>query len=92
MEEKILNLLLTETFPSIFPTKDRLYGWFNVCDLSMTKDASTMARFVRKNASWLKMLVQQPLVSDIGVFKISSSRAGDYARSSSIPVSFQPIP
>lgn len=86
--QKILNPLLTETFSSIFPTKDRLHScWFKVCDLAMTKDASTMARFVRKNASWRKMLVQQPPISDIGLFKIFSSKGGDGARISSISVS-----
>ncbi|KAJ6110310.1 hypothetical protein N7486_002545 [Penicillium sp. IBT 16267x] len=85
-EEKILNPLLTETFPSIFPAKARRYGyWFNICDLPMTKDASSMARFVRKDASWRKMLVQQPPISGIGLFPISSSMGGDGVKCSSIP-------
>ncbi|KAJ5673108.1 hypothetical protein N7507_002235 [Penicillium longicatenatum] len=75
IDGNILNLLLTETFLSLFPAKDRLYScWFEVHDLPMTKDASTLARFVRKNAGWRKMLVQQALVSDIGLSEISSSK------------------
>lgn len=91
MGKKILNPLLTETFPSIFPTKDRPNGYkFNFSDLTMTKDASIMARFIRKEASWRKMLVQQPPVSDIGLFHICHAMGGDSAGSSSIAVSFRP--
>ncbi|KAJ5198253.1 uncharacterized protein N7498_007370, partial [Penicillium cinerascens] len=86
MEEKIPNPLLTETFPSIFPAKDRLDRYqFNFSKLTMTKDASTMARFVGQDASWRKMLVQQPPVSDIGLFHICDAMGGTSAGSSSIP-------
>lgn len=93
MEEKIPNPLLTETFPSIFPAKDRPDRYqFDFSELTMTKDASTMARFVRQDASWRKMLVQQPPVSDIGIFHICHGMGGTSAGSSSIPVGFQPTP
>lgn len=93
MKETIPNPLLAQTFPSFFPAKGRLEHYrFNFSDLVMTKDASTMARFVRDDASWRKMLVQQPPISDIGILHISHGKGGDSARSSNIPVSFQPTP
>jgi hypothetical protein len=87
--EKILNPLLIEAFPSIFPTKDRLYSSrLDVCDLPMTQDALTMDQFIRKDASWRKMLVQQPPLLGIGLFQVCSARGGDSAQSSAIMVSF----
>ncbi|KAJ5118410.1 hypothetical protein N7448_010119 [Penicillium atrosanguineum] len=86
VEERILNPLLKETFPSFFPAWDRTKHYeFNFSDLTMTKDATTMAQFVRKDASWRKMLVQQPPASDVGLFHIRHGKGGDSARSSSIP-------
>lgn len=92
-EENIPNPLLTETFPSFFPAKDRPGRYqFDFSNLPMTKDASSMARFVREDASWRKMLVQQPPLLDIGLFYICHARGNHNAESSSIPVSLQPIP
>ncbi|KAJ5605790.1 hypothetical protein N7510_008571 [Penicillium lagena] len=86
IKRKFFNPLLIEVFPSFFPARDGRQGsWFPLCDLPMVKDASLMARLVRKDASWRKMLVRQPPIFEIGIFKISSSREGDTARSSSIP-------
>ncbi|KAJ5639421.1 HET domain protein [Penicillium longicatenatum] len=85
MNEKTLNPLLTETFASIFPAEDRsVYYKFNFSDLAMTKDAASMDRFVRKNASWRKMLVQQPPIPEIGLFHICHGMCGDNAESNSI--------
>ncbi|KAJ5827175.1 hypothetical protein N7447_003938 [Penicillium robsamsonii] len=85
VKETILNPLLAETFPSIFPAKNRLdYYKFDFSDLIMTKNGSTMAHFVRENASWRKMLVQQPPISDIGLLYVSQGMMGDCAGSSSI--------
>jgi hypothetical protein len=91
MNEKTLNPLLTETFASIFPAEDRsVYYKFNFSGLALTKDAPTMDRFVRKNASWRKMLVQQPPISEMGLLHICHGMCGDNAESNSIPVSFPP--
>ncbi|KZN86694.1 hypothetical protein EN45_052350 [Penicillium chrysogenum] len=93
MGEKIPNPLLTETFASFFPVKTRPDRYqFDFRDLVMTRDASTMARFVRADASWRKMLVQQPPISEIGLFHICHAMGGDSAESASIPVSLQPAP
>lgn len=53
-EEKILNPLLAERFPSIFPAKD----------------PSAMAALVRADASWSKMLAEQPPISALGLFHV----------------------
>ncbi|OQE41050.1 hypothetical protein PENCOP_c005G08219 [Penicillium coprophilum] len=83
--EKTINPLLRETFPSIFPAKDRgKHHELNFSDLTMNKDTLTMFRFVRKDASWRKMLVQQPPISDIGLFNVSHGMMGDHAVSSII--------
>lgn len=88
-EEKILNPLLTEAFPSLFPTKYKLHhDHFDICSLPMAKDDLAMARFTRKGASWRKMLVQQPPISGIGLFAIYSSMGGDGVQCSSVPVGF----
>lgn len=92
LEEKILNPLLKEAFPSIFPANDRSsYYALDLSSLAMAKDASAMARFIRKEASWRKMLVQQPPISVIGLLHVCHSMMGDFAESSSISVSLQPI-
>ncbi|OQE20983.1 hypothetical protein PENFLA_c015G01234 [Penicillium flavigenum] len=84
--EKIPNPLLTETFASFFPVKTRPDSYkFDFRDLVMTRDPSTMAQFVRADASWRKMLVRQPPISDIGLFHIYHAMGGDSAESASIP-------
>jgi hypothetical protein len=91
--EKIPNPLLTETFASFFPAKNRPDSYrFDFRDLVMTRDALTRARFMQKDASWRKMLVQQPPISEIGLFHIYHAMGGDSAESASIPVSLQPAP
>lgn len=93
MEKRFINPLLEETFPSFFPARGRpKYYKFNFSDLPMTKNALAMAQFVRKEASWRKMLVQQPPVSGIGLLHICHGMGGDSAGSSSILVSVQPTP
>ncbi|KAJ5382842.1 hypothetical protein N7517_000753 [Penicillium concentricum] len=85
MGEAIPNPLLAETFPSIFPAKNRWsYYQFDFSDLIMTKNSSTMAHFLRKDASWRKMLVQQPPASDIGLLHVCHAMMGDFAGSSSL--------
>lgn len=87
-DEKTPNPLLVETFPSIFPANGRPKRFeFDFSNMAITKDASTMAQFVRKDASWRRMLVQQPPIRNIGQFHISHGMCGDDASTSSIPVS-----
>ena len=93
VNEKIPNPLLAETFPSIFPHEDRpIRHRFTFDTLNWTKDPSRMARFVRPDASWRRMLVQQPPISELGLFHVSSGMGGDSAGISFIRVSSQSIP
>jgi hypothetical protein len=95
--EKTLNPLLAETFPGIFPANandddDDDDERFAYRGLPMAKDAETMNRFVRPNASWRRMLVQQPPLRDIGLFHILSTRIGLRVKRSTIPVSLPLLP
>jgi hypothetical protein len=56
--------------------------------LEWTKDPSSLAHFARVDASWRKMLVQQPPILELGLFRIYHARGGDSAGCSSIPVGF----
>ncbi|KAL3443587.1 hypothetical protein BJX65DRAFT_311747 [Aspergillus insuetus] len=84
--EKIPNPLLAEVFPSIFPASDEDDDdRFAYSSLPMAKDTETMNRFVQPNASWRRMLVQQPPLKNIGLFHVRSSRGGDSIKRSTIP-------
>lgn len=87
--ERVPNSLLAEMFPTIFPAKgDPDNRDFHFSDCAMTKDPASLDRFVRKDASWRRMLVQQPPILELGLFHIDSGRGGDSAHCTSIPVSF----
>lgn len=87
--EKVPNSLLAEMFPTIFPTKgDPGNRDFHFSDCTMTNDPATLDRFIRKDASWRRMLVRQPPILELGLFHIDSVRGGDIAHCSTIPVSF----
>jgi hypothetical protein len=86
--EKLPNLLLAAMFPTIFPAKgDPRKRDFHFSDCAMAKDAVSLDRFIQKNASWRRMLVQQPPIFELGLFHIDSGRGGDSALCVSIPVS-----
>ncbi|KAJ0415320.1 hypothetical protein BJY00DRAFT_266627 [Aspergillus carlsbadensis] len=103
-EERTLNPLLAEAFPSIFPAKgvddvddntddtdddnadnDADADRFTFCALPMANNAQTLARFVRRSASWRRMLIQQPPLHDIALLHICSTRIGDSMKRSTIP-------
>lgn len=87
-DENTPNPLLAVAFPSVFPANGRTDRFqFDFSDMAITKDASTMARFVRKEASWRRMLVQQPPIRTIGHYHITHGMAGDFPETSSVPVS-----
>jgi hypothetical protein len=52
----------------------------------MTKDPASLGRFVRKDASWRRMLLQQPPILELGLFHIGSARGGTSAYCITIPV------
>lgn len=85
--DSMQNPLLVDAFPSFFPAKDRPDRFkFDFSNLAATRDETAMARFVRKDASWRRMLVQQPPIENIGLYHITHGRGGDRAESYSIPV------
>jgi hypothetical protein len=93
--EKTLNPLLAENFPGIFPANandDDDDDRFTYRGLPMAKDGEAMNRFVRPHASWRRMLVQQPPLTDIGLFHILSTRIGYRVKRSTIPVSLPLLP
>ncbi|KAJ0377993.1 hypothetical protein COL922a_014082, partial [Colletotrichum nupharicola] len=51
----------------------------------MAKDAEAIAIFGQRDASWRRMLVQQPPLSDIGVFHVRHTRVGNRVKRSSAP-------
>ncbi|OQD90509.1 hypothetical protein PENANT_c001G09794 [Penicillium antarcticum] len=87
MGEKLPNLLLAEMFPAIFPAEgEPRKRDFLFSDCVMTKDPASLDRFVQKDASWRRMLVQQPPILELGLFHIDSARGGDSALCVIIPV------
>lgn len=87
--EKIPNSLLARMFPTIFPAQGNPEDHdFEFSDCTMTKDLASLDQFVRKEASWRRMLVQQPPIQELGLFHIDSAQGGDGAYCISIPVSF----
>jgi hypothetical protein len=87
--EKAPNFLLAEMFPTIFPGKgDPFERDFYFSDCAMTKDPASFDRFVRKDASWRRMLLQQPPILELGLFHMYSGRGGDSAYYTPIPVRF----
>lgn len=86
--EKLPNPLLAEMFPTIFPAKGDPYKRdFHFSDCAMAKGPTSLDHFVQKDASWRKMLVQQPPLWEFGLFHIDSGRGGDNALCVVIPVS-----
>ncbi|KAJ5917420.1 hypothetical protein N7466_010974 [Penicillium verhagenii] len=83
---QIFNPILTKTINSSFPFNNEPDNWqdFRLSAFMMTKDHSGVAAFTRKNASWRKMLVQQPPTPGIGILDTASSRGGTSARFSHI--------
>ncbi|KAJ5654596.1 hypothetical protein N7490_001599 [Penicillium lividum] len=69
------------------PKSSKTCCGLNFYHLTMAKDASTMARFLHKDATWRKMLVQQPPILEIGLLHYARKLLGEDLRSSSIPAS-----
>lgn len=87
--EKVPNSLLAEIFPTIFPAKGEPRNRdFRFCDFTTANDPVSLDQFVRKDASWRRMLVQQPPILELGLFHIDSAMGGDSAYCNSVPVSF----
>lgn len=73
--ERTLNPLLAEAFPSFFPihgpsSNDALFTFSTLDMITSHKKGA----YARKEASWRRMLVQQPPISEFAFFAITSSR------------------
>lgn len=89
IKETVPNPLLAEKFPTVFPAPDDSQSqlrFFELSNCAMTKDSETLDRFCRNNASWRRMLVQQPPIWELGVFHVLSRRGGPRVFCASIPV------
>ncbi|RDW63038.1 uncharacterized protein DSM5745_10149 [Aspergillus mulundensis] len=92
MNEKMLNPLLTEAFPSIFPDppkdeddKEKRFN-FRFSDLPIaTLEGEARARFIRPDASWRRMLVSQPPMQDISLMHLRHGMGGDSAECWRVP-------
>ncbi|KAJ5746649.1 hypothetical protein N7520_011831 [Penicillium odoratum] len=71
----------------LLPRNSKTCCGLNFYHLTMAKDASTMARFVHKDATWRKMLVRQPPILEIGLLHYTCIFMDESLRSSSIPAS-----
>lgn len=88
------NPLLAKHFPGWFPsTEPQLerateHGIIKSGHLGTESDFENLtlaqpdknASFMWKNASWRRMLVQQPPILDLAIFKVSSARGGKFIR------------
>jgi hypothetical protein len=74
--EKTINPLLAEAFPSFFPMHSQPFndGLFTVSTFDMIRTPDKKGAYARKEASWRRMLVQQPPISEFAFFTISRSR------------------
>ncbi|KAL4966095.1 uncharacterized protein BDV14DRAFT_171599 [Aspergillus stella-maris] len=90
IDERSINPLLQEKFPTIFPGKHRKrnpHHEFSFSNLPMTRNDKSMARFLHQDASWRRMLVQQSPAapSGIGLFYVYHAKAADRSSSTRIP-------
>lgn len=80
MHEKVQNPLLAEAFPSIFPSSGKEFRKCTFAALNMNQSNTKRAMYMRKEASWRRMLVQQPPILDFGLLRKVHCWVGDRAR------------
>lgn len=82
--KKVQNPLLVQRFPSFFgKTK-----WSLLPSLDMIKKPGKLGAYVRPEASWRRMLVQQPPISVVGMISTFGAAFMDYREYYEIHVSF----
>ncbi|KAJ5832554.1 hypothetical protein N7474_000865 [Penicillium riverlandense] len=79
MHEKTQNPLLAETFPCVFPSSGKELGKCKFAALDMNQSSTKRAMYMRKEASWRRMLVQQPPILDFGLLRVVHGQVGDQA-------------
>ncbi|KAL1998093.1 hypothetical protein VTN02DRAFT_6876 [Thermoascus thermophilus] len=85
--EKVYNPLLAELFPPFFPrptTPNRLDQLD--LDLDLARNPTKQAAYLRRDASWRRMLVQQPPARSLSYIRVSQARGGQSWARFTIPV------
>ncbi|KAF7180673.1 hypothetical protein CNMCM7691_009964 [Aspergillus felis] len=82
-QEKVQNPLLVEAFPAIFklvdpdnPEDDYEYDEPTLAAFDMMKSSSKLAAYLRPEASWRRMLLQQPPVCNFEVYFYATNAFG----------------
>jgi hypothetical protein len=82
-QEKVQNPLLVEQFPALFrvidpddPEDGYEYDEPTIAEFAMMKNPSKLAAYLRSEASWRRMLIQQPPVCNFGVSTYSTGGWG----------------
>lgn len=95
--EKILNPLLAEVFPSIFQQHeairqhpDQPFTKFTFTSFDMVKRHRKWRLYLRPEASWRRMLVQQPPAYSLARFQCLYDGPHIHNSYLEIPVSFRP--
>lgn len=78
--------LLTEAFPTVFLGSQNTAREFRFESLDMMQNSHKMEVYIRKEASWRRMLVQQPPIMDFGLLQIMHAGIGIGASRYEIPV------
>lgn len=81
---KSWNPLLAEAFPSFFSrdgTSATGFGRFTFATFDMIQRPDKITAYNRKEASWRRMLVQQPPILELAFFDVVSSRMVRYSQS-----------
>ncbi|GIK07252.1 hypothetical protein Aspvir_002910 [Aspergillus viridinutans] len=91
-QDKVQNPLLVEAFPALFkltdpdnPEDDYEYDKPALATFDMMKSSSKLAAYLRPEASWRRMLVQQPPVCKFEVYIYSTSGYGFAHTSFEVP-------
>ncbi|RAK82053.1 uncharacterized protein BO72DRAFT_523922 [Aspergillus fijiensis CBS 313.89] len=75
--EPIFNPLLTTAFPAIFHAVSPHRGReFNIADLELITHPAKRTAYLRPEASWRSMLIQQPPTSSFGIVQRSGGQLG----------------
>ena len=85
--EPMFNPLLMETFPSLFPQDGGTSAIFSFTSLDMIQTPEKLAAYARNEASWRRMLVQQPPLSELAFMHSEHGMCGDTLEQYSLKVS-----
>jgi hypothetical protein len=87
MHEKMQNPLLAKAFPCVFPSPGEDFRKCTFAALDMNQSSTKRAMYMRREASWRRMLVQQPPILNLGLFRVVHGPVCDHATQFKIHVS-----